>query len=226
MAKTFLLSFDDGSRWDPKLTALLDARGLRGSFNLNSGLSDFVWDFNGFPVGRQQLTGPMPHYRNHEVASHSLHHPPLDSLSPEALLWEVGQDAANLKAIFGLERIGFAVPFTACAERQISLLRPLLRYIRLSEFSDSFALPEDCYHIPVHALYNQADVFNRIDAFAADPGKHGLFVLCGHSYELEALNQWTQLDALLAYVAGLGFENMTTMEFVDKYYDKEGRLCL
>ncbi len=225
MGKIFLISFDDGSVWDPKLVALLNKYGMKGTFNLNSGLEDFVWEFEGFPVRRQKLSQVGDLYRGHEVASHSLHHPWLNALTPPQLTREVGEDCEALKAIFSLEEIGFGVPFTACGEREIRILKKQLRYIRLSEFSDTFDLPPDPYHIPIHALYNQEDVKDRIAAFAAASLSDALFVLAGHSYELEALDHWAYMEDLLQYIKAFGFETMTTMEFVNRYYPKEEHLC-
>ncbi len=219
MGKIFLISFDDGTVWDPRLVELLNKYGMKATFNLNSGLEDFVWDFDGFPVRRQKLAETAGLYRGHEVASHTLHHPWLNSLTPPQLVKEVGEDCAALKRIFGLKEIGFGVPFTACSEREIRLIRKYLRYIRLSEITDSFALPPDPYHIPIHALYNQPDVKERIAAFAENTLPDSLFVLAGHSYELEALDHWEHMEELLKLIRSFGFENMTTMEFVHRYYE-------
>ncbi len=226
MGKYFLISFDDGCIWDEQLVQILNGHGLKGTFNLNSGLGDFVWEYHGFPVRRQHPADAVCLYRGHEVASHSLHHPCLEGLTDGELLYQVGRDCTNLQSLFGMEDIGFAVPFSYCDEHQIGLLRPGLRYLRLSEFSDSFALPTDPWHIPVHALYNQPDVRERIAAFAADPAAEGLFVLAGHSYELEALGHWQYLQELLTYIRTFAFQNLTTMEFVNLCYSKEGTLCL
>lgn len=43
MAKYFLLSFDDGTIYDRRFVELLNKYNIRGTFNLNSGLEDFVW---------------------------------------------------------------------------------------------------------------------------------------------------------------------------------------
>ena len=48
--------------------------------------------------------------------------------------------------------------------------------------------------------------------------ENALFVMAGHSYELEVLNHWEYMEELLTYISGFGFENLTTMEFVKKYY--------
>ena len=216
--KIFLLSFDDGTVWDPRLVALLNRYGIKGTFNLNSGLEDFVWQFGEFPVRRQILSDIGNLYEGHEIASHSLHHHRLDQLSPPQLRREVEEDAARLKEVFGLEEIGFGVPFTFCNDREVKIIRKLVRYIRLSEFADSFALPRDEYHIPIHGLYNDPDIREKLQQFAESDLTVSLFVMAGHSYELEALNHWEYMEDLLKLVKAYGFETMTTMEFVNQYY--------
>lgn len=221
--KIFLFSFDDGTIWDSRLVRLLNKYGVKGTFNLNSGLEDFVWEFEGKPVFRQHLADTVEQYRGHEVASHTLHHPWLDSLTPPRLSREVGEDCEALKALFGLPEIGFGVPFTACGEREIRIIRKYVRYIRLSEFADSFALPEDEYHIPIHSLYNDPDIREKLRRFAESDLPVSLFVMAGHSYELEMLGHWEYLEELLQQIQNYGFESMTTMEFVNRYYPKNRR---
>ena len=221
MRKIFLLSFDDGTVWDKRFVQLLNKYGIKATFNLNSGLEDFVWQYEDrFPIRRQVLADTVDLYRGHEVASHSLHHHWLNTLTPPQLAREVGDDCAALKQLFGLQEIGFGVPFTACEEREIRIIRKFTRYIRLSAFSDSFAPPEDPYHIPIHALYNQPDVRERIAAFAESSLPVSLFVMAGHSYELEVLDQWEYMEQLLQYIQSFGFEIMTTMEFVNDYFGR------
>ena len=219
MAKYFLLSFDDGTVYDRQFVKLLNKYGIKGTFNLNSGLEDFVWYYEDrFPVRRQILSETVEQYRGHEIASHSLHHHWLNSLTPPQISREIGEDCETLKKLFGLKEIGFGVPFTACDEREIRIIRKFVRYIRLSEFADSFALPQDPYHIPIHALYNDADVREKIAAFAENDLEESVFVMAGHSYELEVLDHWEYMEALLQYISGFGFESLTTMEFVNRCY--------
>lgn len=219
MRKIFLISFDDGTVWDRRLVELLNKQDMKATFNLNSGLEDFVWYYEDrFPVRRQVLKETVTLYQGHEVASHSLHHHWLNTLTPPQLSREVAEDCAALKEIFGLEDIGFGVPFTACGEREIHIIRKFVRYIRLSEFSESFAPPADPYHIPIHGLYNQPDIRQRIAAFAESELPVSLFVLAGHSYELEVLDHWGYMEELLQYIRSFGFEIMTTMDFVNDYY--------
>ena len=219
MAKYFLLSFDDGTIYDRRFVELLNKYHIRGTFNLNSGLEDFVWLYEDrFPVRRQILSEVGDLYRGHEIASHSLHHHWLNTLTPPQISREIGEDCEMLKKTFGLQEIGFGVPFTACGEREIRIIRKFVRYIRLSEFSESFALPKDPYHIPIHGLYNDADIRKKITRFAESDLENALFVMAGHSYELDVLNHWQYMEKLLQFISGFGFENLTTMEFVKKYY--------
>ena len=216
--KIFLLSFDDGTVWDKRFVELLNRYNIPCTFNLNSGLEDFVWEFEGKPVRRQKLADTVEQYRGHEVASHSLHHHWLNSLTPPQLRREVEDDAKTLKQIFGLQEMGFGVPFTACGEREINIIRKFVRYIRLSEFTDSFALPKDEYHIPIHGLYNDSDIREKISTFAKNNLPVSLFVMAGHSYEFEMLDHWDYIEELLRYIQSFDFEMMTTMEFVQEFY--------
>lgn len=218
MPKYFLLSFDDGTVHDKRFVDLLNKYGIPCTFNLNSGLENFVWEFDGHPVVRQQLAETVEQYRGHEIASHSLTHPRLDTLYPPHLRREVEEDCNALKRIFGVSELGFGVPFTVCTEREIKIIRRFVRYIRLSEYADSYGLPADPYHIPIHSLYNDPDVREKITAFAESARKDALFVMAGHSYELEILHHWDYMEHLLQYIKGFDFEILTTMEFVNRCY--------
>ena len=219
MAKYFLLSFDDGTIYDRRFVELLNKYHFKGTFNLNSGLEDFVWHYEDrFPVRRQILSEVGDLYTGHEIASHSLHHHWLNTLTPPQISREIGEDCKTLKQIFGLSEIGFGVPFTACSEREIRIIRKYVRYIRLSEFAETFALPKDPYHIPIHGLYNDPHIREKITRFAETDQEDALFVMAGHSYELEVLQDWDYMEELLQFIACFEFENMTTMEFVNKCY--------
>ncbi len=221
MGKYVILSFDDGTIYDRRFVQLLNRHHIKGTFNLNSGLEDFVWYYEDcFPIRRQILSETVQQYQGHEVASHSLHHHWLNSLTPPQISREIGGDCENLKQIFGLAEIGFGVPFTACEEREIRIIRKFVRYIRLSEFAESFALPKDPYHIPIHGLYNDPDIREKITRFAESDLPDALFVMAGHSYELEVLNHWDYMEELLTFISGFGFESLTTMEFVNKIYSQ------
>ena len=166
---------------------------------------------------RQCISDTVEQYRGHEIASHSLHHYRLETLPPPQLRREVEEDCKTLKSIFGVKELGFAVPFTVCGEREIHIIRRFVRYIRLSEFADSIELPADPYHLPIRGLYNDPDIREKIEAFAGSELPVSLFVMAGHSYELDMLNHWTYLEELLQFLRSYDFEFMTTMDYVNQF---------
>lgn len=225
--KIVLLSFDDGTVYDPRFVQLLDRYGIPCTFNLNSGLEDFVWHYEGaHPIRRQKLAqvAAAGVYAGHEIASHTRTHPDLTALPAADFAREVGGDCAALRQIFGLAPdapLGFAVPFTGCGRRENTLVRPYVRYIRLSEYQQGFAPPADPWHIYVNALYNDPDVYEKLAAFAASTLPLAVFVLCGHSYEFEVLGQWDAMERLLQTLRSYeNFEFMTTMQFVQEVLER------
>ena len=219
--KIVLLSFDDGTVYDPRFVQLLNRYNIPCTFNLNSGLEDFVWYYEDrFPIRRQRLAEAAAAgvYAGHEIAAHTRTHPDLTALPAAEFAREVGQDCDALREAFGLAPdapLGFAVPFTHCNARENALIRPYVRYIRLSEFTHSFAPPADAWHIYVNGLYNDPDIYEKLAAFAACRLPLAVFVLCGHSYEFEVLDQWDEMERLLQTLRSCeDFEFMTTMQFV------------
>lgn len=215
--KIMILSFDDGTIYDRQFVEMLDRHGIPCTFNLNSGLHDFVWHCGEHPIYRLNLAEERGLYRNHEVASHTVHHPYLTQLPEEDLVWQVEEDCRRLRETFGVEEIGFAVPFDQCGEREISILREKtsVRYVRLPAIQKEFAPPADPWHICVNGLYNEPGIREKIQAFADSTLPDAVFVLCGHSYEFEVENQWEYMDELLGWIRTLGgVECMTMLDYV------------
>ena len=53
--KYFIFSIDDGTIYDKKVIEIFNRYGIKGTFNLNSGLDGFIWYLNGRPIERQYL---------------------------------------------------------------------------------------------------------------------------------------------------------------------------
>ena len=68
MRKIFLLSFDDGVIWDQWFAEMLNHYKIPCTFNLNTGLEDFVWHYEDrFPVRRLRLAESTHFYDGHEI---------------------------------------------------------------------------------------------------------------------------------------------------------------
>lgn len=181
--KYFIFSLDDGTIYDKKVIDLFNKYHICGTFNLNSGLNDYIWYLDNVPIKRLNLIKDYSIYNGHEVASHTLTHPYLDQLKDEDIIKEVNMDIINLNSIFNIYVESFATPFDTCKEREISIIKShsLLSNIRMSEIDESFRLPNDPYHFKITAL----DIDKALELFPKfKKDKNAeIFIYAGHSYD-------------------------------------------
>ena len=199
--KIVSLSFDDGTIYDKRFIALLNKYGLRATFNLNSGLDDFIWYYEDKPIRRLNLEESKDIYNGHEVASHSLTHPYFSSLDEKRQIQEVEEDILNLEKIFSRKIEGFAFPFIDQTEANIQVVKNNidLKYIRCSIFTEKI-LPKDRYHVGINALYDDKDIYEKLERYKSNILPNSLFVIAGHSYEFEVKNDWEKIENLLKYL--------------------------
>lgn len=225
MKKYIVISYDDGTVHDKRMIEILNKYNVRATFNLNSGLDDYVWYYQDkIKIERLTLKDNVELYKNHEVASHTLTHPYLTDLSKEELIFQINQDIENLSKTFNRKISSFAVPFTSYTEREIDIIKEHCNVTnaRVSQFKkiDDFSLPIDPYHIGINALGNLDDVFERLDAFDKYNGT-SLFVIAGHSYDFHVENKWNHLEKLLNHILKMKNVEIVTMEEAVKILFKE-----
>lgn len=228
--KYFTMSFDDGPQQDKKLIGLLKKYGLKGTFNLNSGLMGrekyalrmgnigfaAVNDHNRFPAtlfqGAPCHTVPADEitqvYRGFEVASHGKAHKILRYLGGEALRGEILEDIAALSDLTKGEITGHAYPFGLYNQVAMDCLRGAgIRYARTAKSTHAFAFPENPYmYHPTCACFDKR-VFELLDGFMhAQPSQCDLlFCLWGHAYELDfetERNSWRRMENIMRTIAG------------------------
>ena len=199
--KIVSLSFDDGTVYDLRFIELLNKYNLKATLNLNSELADFVWYYGEHPIERLDLEKHKSAYNGHEVAAHSLTHPYFSSLTREEAIRQVRDDVENLSRIFGYRVEGFAFPFHDQTEENITTIKENvdLTYIRYSCLDQS-GQHTDAYHIHINALYDDEDIYERLEEFKSDKNDNSLFVIAGHAYEFEVKNDWEKIEKLLAYL--------------------------
>lgn len=201
--KIVSLSFDDGTIYDLRFIELLNKYNLKATLNLNSKLKDFVWYYNNqYPIKRLDLEKVKDAYNGHEVASHSLTHPYFSSLDEKEVIRQVKEDVENLSKIFGYKIEGFAFPFHDQTEENIQTIKNNveLSYIRYSSLNHS-GKHKDRYHIHINALYDDEDIYEKIEDFKKETEENSLFVIAGHAYEFEVKNDWEKIEKLLTYLA-------------------------
>lgn len=193
--KYFIFAIDDGTIYDKKVIDIFNKYNIRATFNLNSGLQDFVWYKDNKPVERLKLYENRHIYDNHEVASHSLTHPWLTSLSDEDVYREVKEDVDNIERIFDRKVTSFSFPFDYFDERTINIIKSIgITQIILPEIDNSFKFPRDLFHIKVTS-WNIDDALTKVDGFIKDKNAE-LFIYLSHSYDYEFANSYDKLERL------------------------------
>ena len=194
--KYFIFSIDDGTIYDEKVIAILNQYGFNATFNLNSGLDDFVWYKDDMPVRRNHLNEVKNIYRGHEIASHSLTHPYLTQCSNDRVFYEVNTDITNLNDIFNQDTATFAFPFEDFDERCINIISHIqnIKVIRLSELDRSFKFPKDLFHVKITS-WDIDEALSLFDDFKKDINAQ-LFVFVAHAYDFEFSNSYDKLNDL------------------------------
>ncbi len=197
MKKLFVFTYDDGTVHDQKMIEILNRYGVSATFNLNSGLRDFVWHTEGKAIYRLDLSKNKTLYDGHEVAVHTVTHPFLTELSDEALYKEVVEDQKELSDIFGYTVETMGVPFDQCTDAIVEKIRNfnVIKYLRIPTRNSAFELPKDPMKIPITIEHTNPRVDQVIDRFIElRPNSLKLFVLAGHAYDFYVNNNWDWLE--------------------------------
>ena len=128
-------------------------------------------------------------------------HPYFYSLNEKRQIREVEEDILNLEKIFSRKIEGFAFPFIDQTEANIQVVKNNidLKYIRCSIFAEKI-LPKDRYHVGINALYDNKDIYEKLERYKSNILPNSLFVIAGHSYEFEVKNDWEKIEKLLKYL--------------------------
>lgn len=208
LVKALTFSYDDGVEQDMRLVQLLDSHGMKGTFNLNSGLYS--------PEGKVFAPGTI-HRRmslsqvkalfngNHEVAVHCLTHAYLPDLSQERMVYEIVKDRENLEREFGGTARGMAYPFGAVDDATVEAVRCCgIRYARTTRSTHGFRIPQDWLRLDPTCHHNDPQLMDLAERFLSARNSHDakLFYLWGHAYEFEANDNWQVIEGFIDRLAG------------------------
>ncbi len=208
--KAVTFSYDDGIRQDKRLVELFNKYGVRGTFNLNSGIQSDVNPFiiKETVVHRMNIAGLKELYEGHEIASHCLTHANLGRADGETIINEVKTDMEILSARFGQNVTGFAYPFGTYNDFVVEKLKECgVSYARTVKSSHSFELPADPLRLVATCHHGDPKIMELIDEFLAlEPDRPQLFYIWGHSYEFDACNDeynnWERMEEILQKLSG------------------------
>lgn len=229
--KALTLSYDDGVEQDIRLSEIMAKNGIRGTFNINSGL--FAPEGKVYPAGqvhrrmsRSQIYGLFKDSGN-EVAVHGFTHPFLESIPTATAAMEVIDDRKALEALFGRIIRGMAYPFGTWNERLLSILKDAgIAYSRTTKATHGFGLPANWLLLDPTCHHNDPELPALCDKFLAMDKSNfpQMFYLWGHSYEFEGKDNWNVIEDFCAKMGG--HDNIwyaTNIEICD-YVNAYGRL--
>ena len=203
--RAFNVSYDDGVLQDVEFVRLLNKYGIKGTFNLNSGLmqQEFAWMHEcGMVVKRLSVDGAKGVYDGHEIASHTLTHPNMHGMNAEQILREMSQDKDNLENIFGVKISGFAVPFSYYSELIAECAKIVgFEYGRTSDMSGGYSPSEDVYFWKPGRFHLSSELESYVDVFLETDEELAVCQIVGHSYDFDAERNWDRIEVLLKNVA-------------------------
>ena len=209
LARALTLSYDDGVDQDIRLIEIMNRHGIKGTFNLNSGL--IAPEGTVYPAGqthRRMTLGQMRHLyieNGMEVAVHGLTHPFLEQLPQGALAYELVEDRKNLEEIYGGIVRGMAYPFGTYDERVIEAMRAAgIVYSRTVVSTRGFALPRDWLRLDPTCHHADPELMPLARRFLDAPADRAplMFYLWGHSYEFERADNWNVIEDFCAFMGG------------------------
>ena len=229
--KALTLSYDDGVEQDIRLIEIMKENGLKGTFNVNSGL--YAPEGKVFPEGtihrrmtKDQVTKVYTE-NEMEVAVHGLEHPYLEKLPMNLCLSDVAKDRENLEAQFGKIVRGMAYPFGTYSDQVVECLKCAgIVYSRTTVATRNFALPTDWLRLPATCHHNDAKLMELAKKFVEEePQRESwLFYLWGHSYEFEADDNWHVIEEFAAYTGKKADVWYATNIEIYEYMEAYGRL--
>ena len=195
--KALTLSYDDGKTQDRRLVEIFNRYGIKGTFNLNSGLFT--------PKYERIDPSEIPElYKGHEVACHTVTHPTIARCPLPEVAQEVINDRAWLEAKTGTPVRGLAYP-NGSLSKDIENLLPAcgIRYARVVGSSDSFALPENPYRWQATCHHNHR-LMELGEQFLGLFKQQYLYLMYvwGHSYEFDNNDNWDLIEGFCKMMSG------------------------
>jgi len=193
--KALTFSYDDGVVHDRRLIEIFNRHGMKGTFNLNSGLQDKS-------ESKISLNELSTVYAGHEIACHGKLHPFMERLPLLSLVEDALDDRKILERATGRIINGMAYPYGTYDSGVVRTLKALgIVYSRTVRSTGNFCLPDEFleWHPTCHHRENIAELGNR---FLASGYPLALFYVWGHSYEFDRQNNWNVIEEFCAQMDG------------------------
>ena len=209
-SKALTFSYDDGVIQDRKLVSLFNTYGVKGTFNIGSGLLDYqdTASFTGKSVDISKVKTEefKALYEGHEIAGHGLTHASLVNIGTPAAMYEIIEDKKRLEALNGDSVRGFAYPFgmfNSDVKKMLELAG--YEYARVVPSSGNFEFPEDFREWKATCHHNDEKLMEFAAKFCGEAKgpfrRPELFYVWGHAYEFDMQDNWSVMEDFLKYVS-------------------------
>lgn len=207
--KALTLSYDDGVEQDIRLIDIMQKHGLKGTFNLSSGLyaSEGTVYKEGTIQRRMTKKQCLDLYTDSgmEVAVHGYTHPFLEQLPANICTREVLKEREVLENDYDCIVRGMAYPYGTTSDEVVEVLKQCgIAYSRTTVSTEKFAIPTDWLRMPATCHHNNPRLMELARNFVENTSNRGplLFYVWGHSYEFEGDNNWNVIEEFAEYIGG------------------------
>lgn len=208
--KALTMSYDDGKEEDRRLVSIFNQHGIKGTFNLNSGLMD-----HSDKIQKEEI---KELYRGHEVACHTYSHPTLERCPMPLITEEIIKDRKELESIVGTTVRGMAYPNGSYNDDIVKLLPFLgIEYSRIVGDTHDFGTPDDFYTWKATCHHNH-NLMENAKRFVETEKSQYLYLMYvwGHSYEFQMQQNWDLIEEFCSYIGNRqDIWYTTNIEFVD-----------
>lgn len=197
--KAVTLSYDDGAVYDKRLVQILQKNGLKGTFNINSGLlpKESGWHMTAAEAYDLYTSNGM------EVAVHGQYHLSLANVDSAVAVNDVLQDRLALESLFGCLVKGMAYANGSYDDSVVNILQMCgIEYARTVTSTESFEMPTDWLRLDPTCHHKNRKLMDLVKEFLEvqpDPMRlqkytPKLFYLWGHSYEFDNDKNWNVIE--------------------------------
>ena len=205
--KALTLSYDDGVEQDITLIKIMKKYGLKGTFNINSGLyaaEGTVYE-EGTIHRRMTKKQCLDLYKDSgmEIAVHGYTHPFLEQLPVSVCIQEVMKDREALESEYECIVRGMAYPYGTTSDAVVDVLKQCgIAYSRTTVSTEKFLIPKDWLRMPATCHHNNPRLMELAQNFVENTNNRRplLFYVWGHSYEFEAHNNWCVIEEFAEYI--------------------------
>lgn len=214
--KAVTFSYDDGLYSDIRLAKILASYGMKGTFNLSTGLMSDT-DGNHYLSANEVREHIVP--LGHEIAIHGHSHSAPGLNRPIDIIDEFLTCRKNLEREFGGIIRGMAYPDSGIkilsGEKRGEDVKYLIKsldiaYARTTYDDRTFSLPNDLYEWSATAHHNDPEIMKYVDEFLSLNEKKlyvsrrfpKLMFIWGHSAEFDNENNWELLEEICEKLSG------------------------